>query len=63
MAKSFQKSALMKFSQAREMHVEEECNSLLFITENCSLQDRISDIALLNRDFYLPIQSPPTTRL
>lgn len=38
MAQSFEKPSIMKYSQAREMHIEEECNSLLFITKNCKLQ-------------------------
>lgn len=41
----------MKYSQAREMHIEEECNSLLFITKNCSLQDRVPDTAFVEQGF------------
>lgn len=33
------------------MHIEEECNSLLFVTKNCSLQDRIPDIAFVEQGF------------
>lgn len=41
----------MKYAQAREVHIEEECNSLLFIIKNCSLQDRIPDIAFVEQGF------------
>lgn len=37
----------MKYSQAREMPIEEECNSLLSVAKNYSLQDRIPDIAFV----------------
>lgn len=41
----------MKYSQAREMRIEEECGSLLFTTKNCSLKDRIADTAFVEHEF------------
>jgi len=53
----------MEYSQAREVHIEGECNSLHLPLKTAVFKIGYQTWLLLNKDFYLPIQSPPTTRL